>query len=54
MQNNESGSVKNRVNALSDAKRLLLESLLEEQRKRKDRSSCKRKGCIGSSREHRS
>lgn len=35
MQNNESGSVKNRVNALSDAKRLLLESLLEEQRKRK-------------------
>ncbi|WP_339255485.1 amino acid adenylation domain-containing protein [Paenibacillus sp. FSL P2-0136] len=35
MQNNESGSVKNRVNALSDAKRLLLESLLEEQRKKK-------------------
>lgn len=52
MQNNESGSVKNRVNALSDAKRLLLESLLEEQKNKKRQTILQKKGCLWSPGEH--
>ncbi|WP_379129607.1 amino acid adenylation domain-containing protein [Paenibacillus sp. sgz500958] len=47
MHTSESESVKNRVSALSESKRILLENLLEEQRRKKRQSILKEKGLSG-------